>query len=182
MKLKILIVVCLFSVILNGCTNQNDSKTAMNEDAESFNFILKYGYLEENILNTYDGTFTKDFITTKLELSEEERKSILDEMLIIDIFNYSEDFKKYITITPCSEYTLEINFNGRKKTLNWNGNNIPLKSIDPDAKDREKAIEYIENDETRPVLDLIRLEQKIEKIIENKSEYKKLPEPQGGYM
>ncbi len=185
---KILIIVFGFILILSGCTNQdNESKSASKESGESFNFILRYGIQEKNILNTYDGTFTKDLvtagaITTKLELSEEEKKSILDEMIKIDIFSYSNDFKEYICITPCSGYSLEINFNGKKKTLNWSGNNIPLKGIDPDEKDAEKAVKYIENNETKPILDLVRLERRIERIIENKSEYKLLPEPRGGYL
>ena len=187
-RTNIFIILFLCILVLSGCTYQNNnSEIGTKEGVENFNFILKYGYQGKNILNTYDGTFTKDLvsagtITTKLELTEEEKKSILDEMIKIDVFNYSNDFKEYMSITPYSEYILEVNLNGKKKTLNWNGKNFPIKSIDPGEKDAEMVVKYIETNETKPIIDLIRLEQRIEKIIENKFEYKMLPEPQGCYL
>lgn len=188
---KVLTMLFLTISVMIGCVNQDNSTrivtNELKESDEFFNFILRYGYNGKNVLNTYEGTFTKDLVsagtmTTKLELSEEEKKSILNEMKKIDIFNYSNDFKEYISITPRSDYSLEINYNGRHKTLNWNGNNIPLKSIDPNETDPQKAINYIETNETKPILDLVRLELNIIKIIESKSEYRKLPGTQGGYF
>ena len=52
---------------------------------EDFGFVLKYGVKARNVLDTFEGTFTKDLIragtkTTELVLSKVESQVILEEI------------------------------------------------------------------------------------------------------
>lgn len=147
----------------------------------SFGFRLSYGVngRNQNRLDTIEGTFTKDLLTAgtetvRLQLTEDEVKVVKDEMIDMDIFEYPQTFKRYFEVTPKSTFVMEINDQGKKKVLAWDAGNVPIKSLSP--------LVYIENEETEQILRLHRLTNKIIGMIEQKQEYKELPEVQGGYQ
>jgi hypothetical protein len=144
-----------------------------NQQESSFDFIFKYGVTARNILDTFQGTFTKDMvmdpsITTELTLTEAEMDSIYQKMVEIDFFSYPDEFEVDVPedepvgiITPHSTYIFEVEDKSGTKELNWE---------DKITNTDEKA------DKLRELIDLII------NIIESKAEYQDLPTPTGGYM
>jgi len=170
MKKVLLLTVCLISsslfLYLTGCDNPAPKKPG-------FNLIFKYGVTAKNELDTFKGKFTKDMvsdpsITIELSLSEEEKESIYQKMVEIDLFNYPDRFKVNVPtgeltgmVTPYSTYYFKVDYDSQVKELWW-GDEI----TNPDQK----------ADKLRELIKLIR------NIVESKKEYKKLPEPKSGYL
>ncbi len=139
----------------------------------NFNLIFKYGVSAKNILDTFEGTYTKDMvmapsITVNLFLTEEELDRIYKKMVEIDFFSYPEKFKVSPSpgeivgiVTPYSRYYFRVEYDSQIKELSWDDELI--------YKD-EKA------DRLRELIKLIR------DIIESKEAYKKLPTPTSGYL
>ena len=139
----------------------------------NFNLIFRYGVMSKNILDTFQGTFSKDMvrdpsITIDLSLSQEEMDSIYQKMVEIDFFNYPDEFKVPVPpdglvqiVTPYSSYYFRVKYGSEIKELRW--------------KDEIKN-ENIKADKLRELIKLIR------DIIESKEEYQKLPEPTSGYL
>jgi len=162
-----LVVFATFLALLGGC----GSNQMPIEKPKDFAFVLKYGIGAKNVLDTKDGTFTKDLIiagakNAPLKLSDEELTTIYNEMQKIKIMNYPEYFKPdrlpiQRWVTPHPTYELTIEYNGKEKRIFW---------------DDESLSEESESNKLRNVINLVKT------IIENKEEYKKFPEPQGGYM
>src|SRR5690606_32110144 len=122
-----------------------------------FNFILEYGVLNKNRLNTFDQTYKKDLVmdgevTTKLILTKEEMEIIFKMMKRIDLFNYPEEIEGRVML-PASGYRFEIQYRGKLKTIHWRGefHNMP----------RDNQFEEL----TKLILD----------TIESKESYKLLP-------
>lgn len=151
------------------------------DEAANFNFIFKYGVSSNpggprNILNTSSQMYTKDMIsgkdvTTKLSLTNEERKQILDKILSINLFDFPDNFsdnstscKLGTTQIPYSSYDLTVTYRTRIKHLSW--------SDQFTCKDNP-------NLEVQKLRELGRF---IIDIIESKAEYKKLPPARGGYL
>ena len=167
-----LIVLAIMAGLLSGSWGCRDSNTHVSLEFE-FNFIFKYGVTGRNILDTYQGTFTKDMvtapgITTDLTLTVEEMDSIYLKMVEIDFFHYPEEFKVIVpegeltgTVTPYSSYYFEVEYGPDIKILAWED-----EITNPDAK----------ADRLRELINLII------GIIESKAEYQALPEPSGGYL
>jgi hypothetical protein len=144
-----------------------------NQQESSFNFIFKYGVTARNVLNTFQGTFTKDMvldpaITTELTLTEMEMDSIYQKMEEIEFFSYHDEFEVEVPesevigmITPYSTYYFEVEYASGTKEVKWE---------DKITNTDEKA------DKLRELIDLII------NIIELKPEYQNLPTPSGGYM
>ena len=66
-------------------------------EAAGFNLEFRYGVMAGNILDTFEGTYTKDMvtdlpITVELSLSDEEKETIYQKMVEIDFFDYPEEF------------------------------------------------------------------------------------------
>ena len=151
---------------LMGCGNPTPGES-------NFNLIFKYGVSAKNILDTFEGTYTKDMvmdpsITVNISLSEEELDRIYKKMVKIDFFSYPEKFKVSPSlgeivgiVTLYSRYYFRVEYDSQIKELSWDDELI--------YKD-EKA------DRLREVIKLIR------DIIESKEEYKELPEPTSGYL
>lgn len=155
-------------MLLSGCSSNH----MPTEKPQDFAFVLKYGIGAKNELNTKNGTFTKDLVlsgtsTIPLELSNDELTMIYNEMRKISINNYPEDFKPDNDstikrwVTPCQTYELFITYNRKEHQINWVDSNLS------------------EGSEAKNLRDLINM---IVSTIESKEEYKKLPEPQGGYQ
>lgn len=141
-----------------------------------FNLIFKYDVGAKNELNTFKGTYTKDMvldpsITVNLSLSKEELHKILQKMIKIDFFNYPDKFSVFVPpgkvvyrTIHYSSYYFKVEYDSKIKEIWWK-NDIPI-MINEDKK-------------AKKLIELINL---IINIIESKEEYKKLPEPRGGYL
>ncbi|MBN1692680.1 MAG: hypothetical protein JW845_03895 [Dehalococcoidales bacterium] len=166
MKKVLLIMLLSVLLILAGCTGDDTQE-------EDFNFLFRYGVTGGNILNTFQGTFTKDMvmdpaITIDFTLTPEEMDSIYQKMLEIDFFDYPDEFEVTVPegelinlVTPYATYYFKVQHSGGVKELTWED-----EIVNPD----EKA------DKLKELIHLIR------DIIELKPEYLVLPEPSGGYL
>lgn len=175
------LLVLFFCTISTGCNS-----TPKNESG--FNLIFKYGIGARNILDTYRGTFTKDMIldpsvTVKLILTEEELDGIYRKIAEIDFFNYPEEFSVALEpdppvglVTPYASYYFKVEHKGEVKELWWDDEIVWQNKWLRDSKDK---IFFKNRDEAEKLYELISI---IREIIENKPEYKELPEPTGGYM
>lgn len=101
-------------------------------------------------------------ITTNLILSNEELNTIYLEMININILDYPENFnpKSNTFRTPFLTYSIKIVIAGKEKVIDWKDENVS-KSKDATA--------------------LRALFKKIQEMIIQKEEYKKLPQANGGY-
>jgi hypothetical protein len=159
-------------IILAGCVpNQRPGEIPkdqmLSEKPEDFSIILKYGVRAKNVLNTKDGTFTKDLIsagteTTELKLSNDELALVYDAMQKINIMKYPEVFKPDSSqfVRPYQTYDLTINYAGQDKRVFWEDESL---SRGPEATQLREVFE------------------KIKSIIECKDEFKRMAEPVGGY-
>lgn len=145
---------------------------ATKEPSEQFEFEFRYGVGAKNVLNTFDGTFTKDMVVDKpivitLKLSKKQLRTIQNKMLEIDFFKYPDTFNSrpfafaFGEREPFESFYFKVKSGSRTKELFWEDKHIN------DSKRVAKLRE------------LIRL---IKGIIQNSPEYKMLPEPQGAYM
>lgn len=141
----------------------------------NFSFTFKYGVRNEpggprNILNTSEQTFTKDMVsgsdvTTKLSLTNDEQKQILQKILSINLFDLPNDFSdtQLSCKIPYDSYDLTVVYGSEIKHLSW---------IDHRGC----------NDENPTTQKLNELGQLIIQTIEQKQEYKNLPSARGGYL
>ncbi|MEN6461145.1 MAG: hypothetical protein ABFC94_07240 [Syntrophomonas sp.] len=151
-------------------------QVSTDNNKNEFNFILQYGILAKNQIDTFNGTYTKDLIsagtkTIKLRLTDTELSDIKEDMEQICILDYPEKFTPEINryVTPNITYHLKINIDGISKEVHWEDYNCF------DTPEIAKPVEPVEATKLRNALI------KIIKIIEQKEEYKKLPQPVGGY-
>ena len=153
--MRILIIIMFFCVI-TGCSTAN-------EYPEDFEFIFSYGVMNKNILNTFEGTYTKDLvidggITTELKVTKDEKQKIYTYMKDIGLFQYAEKIEG-MNIEPASGYSFEIQYNGKRKWIEWIG----------EFTNNKRDLEFKE------------LTKMIQEIIKSKEEYKALPSPNGYY-
>jgi protein involved in sex pheromone biosynthesis len=168
MKKTLLVLLTSIFLVLAGCGGAGD-----NTQEEGFNFIFKYGVTGANVLDTFQGKFTKDMIseapiTIEFNLTSEEMDSIYQKMLEIDFFSYPDEFEVTVPegelarmVLPYSSYYFKVEHAGGIKELTWED-----KITNTDAQ----------ADKLKELIHLIR------DIIELKPEYLVLPEPSGGYL
>ena len=99
-----------------------------------FNFILKYGVGAKNMINTFNGTYRKDLITTsteetELHLTDEDMQEIYKKMKAINILNYPSDYNPPYSdnpkpgverhVEPNQTYILELAIDGVTKRITW---------------------------------------------------------------
>lgn len=138
--------------------------TSLPKNPSDFNFIFKYGVMAKNELNTFNQTFTKDMIvdapiTIELKLTDDEMESVYDKIRSSNLFSAAgAKINENIMVTPCDNYYLMIQTGDIQRELLWNDCHGEIKD------QRKKFTDYIKQ------------------IIFSKEEYKKLPEPQGGYI
>ena len=161
-----LLTLVLSFAVTTGCNGQETEES-------DFNLEFKYGVMARNILDTFEGTYTKDMvtdpsITVELTITEEEKDLIYQKMVEVDFFSYPDEFSVDIPpgenigiVTPYSSYYFKVEYDSQIKELRWED-----EITNPD----EKA------DRLRELILLIR------NIIESKEEYKTLPEPTSGYL
>lgn len=129
------------------------------------NIDFKFGVTARNLLNTFDGTFTKDLIadgtiTTRLILSQQELTQIKTKLIDMDFFDYPEVFQSKGSITPRTDYFLKIQFGSEIKEVSWHS--------DSDLDSKTNA-------------DLYQLYHLLYDMIVQKLEYRLLPATSGGY-
>lgn len=167
-KKTFIVVFALFVFILTACSANKSQNSQLPEKKPSdFNFVLNYGVNAKNQLDTPKGTYTKDMVTapsvtTTLKLSDEEMNEIYTVMRNINILSYPDNFnpKSNMFQNPFQTYSIKIIANGKEKNIYWK---------DESVSNSKEAVK---------LRDLIK---RIHEIISTKEEYKKLPEPQGGY-
>ncbi|OGO30551.1 MAG: hypothetical protein A2Z29_11270 [Chloroflexi bacterium RBG_16_56_11] len=172
---KLIIIIFIFVVTLNGasgCTQPTTPQPPATTPAD-FNLIFKYGITARNTLDTFQGMYTKDMIldpaiTVELSLTQEEMDKIYQKMREIDFFSYPVKFavgagpgEPVSEVTPYSTYFFKVTYDGHTRELLWD---------DKIIKKDEKA------DRLRELIEFIR------GMVEAREEYKKLPEPRGGYL
>jgi biopolymer transport protein ExbD len=168
LKTTFILVFVLLAFMITACSN---TKTQNNQLPESkpkdFNFVLNYGINAKNQLDTAKEQFTKDMITepsitTNLKFTDEEMNTIYLEMRKSNILSYPEnyDLDTAVSQKPFEEYSIKISFDGKEKIINW-----------------KQTVT-----KTKEAVQLRELVSKIRKIIDNKEEFEKLPEPKGGYL
>lgn len=170
MLFKKTMFLCLFLIgfSLFGCNSTSTENQLPSSIPKDFNFVFNYGVNAKNQIDTTKGQYTKDMvtdnsITTDFKLSDEEMNTIYSEMKKINILSYPENFKpKSNTLqTPFDTYLIKIIADGREKNISWKDENVS------DSKD---------------AVQLRELFKKIQEIIINKDEFKKLPEPKNAYQ
>ena len=148
-----------------------ESQVVPQSTKKDFNFILKYGIWAKNEIDTFIRTHTKDLIaagstTTDFKLTAAELSSIEKQMREINILNYPEKFEpdpsRYVT--PNITYYLIINMDGKTKKIQWEDYNCYGEWLEP-----------VEATQLRNVFKNVIM------TIEQKEEYKKLPQAVGGY-
>lgn len=166
---RLIIITLALVVILPGMAGCDEKPS----EESGFNMIFKYGIGAKNILDTFEGTYTKDMvmdpsITTDLTLTEEEKESIYQKMLEVDFFNYPDRFSVSVPpgeptgiITPHMSFYFKVVYDSQTKELWWSDE---ITNPDEQADKLRELIMYV-----------------IE-IIESKEEYKKLPEPTSAYL
>lgn len=163
-------VMCLFLIVFTfvGCNSTSIKNQLPESKPKDFNFIFNYGVNAKNQLDTTKRQFTKDMvseasITTNLKLSDDEMTTIYSEMKKINILDYPDKFNpKSNTIqTPFDTYSIKIIIDGKEKSIYWKDENVS---------------------DSKEVVQLRKLFKKIQEIIVNKEEFKKLPEPKSHYQ
>ena len=158
-------------------TNKSMEGPANQTPGESnFNFVFRYGIMAKNILDTFQGTYSKDMvrdpnIVVYLSLSEDEMDRIYEKMVEVDFFNYPDRFSVSVPPgvpsgirTPYSSYYFKVEQNSSIKELWWN-DEIFYKDYTDEKADR-----------LRELIKLIR------DIVESKEEFRELPEPTSAYQ
>jgi len=138
------------------------------ERPDNFTLLFKYGVGSRNILDTREGTFTKDLIldppiTVELSLTEEE----LQTVWVCLHRNHFYDMPESI---PSSSNTEMIPHETYKLTV-WAEGYLKKKVIMDDPYGRYSL------EERR----YLRIVGKLKELIRSKPVYKTLPEPRGGY-
>jgi len=169
MKTKILFV-CVALTALN-CGSTSD---LLLDNTKEFNFVLRFGNVLKNEINTFNGTITKDMvvdssITINVTFSSTEIDSIRKELKRIDIFEYPVEYHPLdidkngaqVFIMPHPKYFFMFQIGDRKKEIRWGDSND---SWTEEAKNLRNIFKM-----------MIRM-------IANKEEVKKLPQSRGAYL
>lgn len=159
--------ILLIAILLVGCNTTSTKNQLSLAKPKDFNFVFNYGVGAKNQLDTIKGQYTKDMViepsvSTNLKLTDEEMNTIYSEMMRINILDYPENFKPKNNgfQTPFSTYHIKIIIDGKEKNISWEDENIS---------------------QSKEAVQLRELFKKIQEIIVNKEEFKKLPEAKGGY-
>jgi hypothetical protein len=164
-----LLVFIVFVLMVTACSaNKSQNGKLPEKKPLDFGFVLNYGVEAKNQLDTEKGTYTLDMVTEpsvtiNLKLSEEEINEIYTLMKKLDILSYPDVFnpKSNTMQTPFSTYSMKIIVDGKKKDIYWKDENVS---------------------ESKVAVRLRDLINRIHEIVIGKEEYKKLPQPKGGYL
>ncbi|HZD60944.1 MAG TPA: hypothetical protein VE439_10905, partial [Anaerolineae bacterium] len=93
MHRKALILICILAAILIATS----CNTLPEETPQDFAFTFSYWVGARNVLDTFNGTYTKDMmmdkpVTIEFKLSKKQLEVVYKKMLEIDFFSYPEEF------------------------------------------------------------------------------------------
>lgn len=147
-------------VVLGGGA---DVPAAMPPD---FEFVLRYGVMARNVLDTAGGTFTHDMVTdpsvtTDLTLTTEEMAEVYRRLRDIDFWAYPAAQPPEVGLEPSSRFELAVRGAGLAHAVVAND------------------IQYASS--LRGVA-LWKLVERVQEMIVAKDAYQALPEPRGGYL
>ena len=162
-------MISVIIVTILGYSLFQSSSIIVPERPDNFTVLFRYGVGSHNILNTTDGTFTKDMIsddpiTIELILTESELDRIWElahENKFYELDEHNPGPRNY-SVVPHETYRLTVraeDYPEKKVIMGDLGGN------------------YTKN-ETR----FLRIVKYIRNVIENRSEYKALPKPRDGYV
>ncbi|WP_133305044.1 hypothetical protein [Paenibacillus pinisoli] len=157
--MKILAALLLLSLL--SCS---PAEPKQSEQPASFDFVFSYGVMNKNVLDTVQGTYTKDLVTagtatTNLSLTDEEMKQVYELMNEIGLWNYPNEIEG-MNVIPASGYHFQILVDGKEQNIHWNG-------------------EFNENQTHRGFK---RLTSMIIEMVRNKEANQALPESEGYYL
>lgn len=134
-----------------------------------FGFLLESGYGEK--VDTFSGLVTKDMVgdpdtTIRLRLTEAELDTIYQAAIAIRLFDYPEPCPPQVgnPWVPSTTMRLKIRAGWVTKEFSWETGYGPAVGAE---------------DEWRGLRQFVRL---IERVVENRSEYRALPRAKGGYL
>ena len=171
-RLSLGVVVMVFALAACGPPPTDAPSTSARPTAPAVGgLVFSYGVGAKNVLDTTRGRFTKDMIlaspiTVPMELSAGEMARIFAKLHEIGFFSYPAVFsvpsaERGGQMTPFASYRLAVKTDTGAKVVTWD---------DRFGSDNERALR---------LRGLARL---IESIIVAKPDYRRLPEPQGGYL
>ena len=167
---SILAWLMVFPSALLACVPKLAQGTPMPE--QDFGFRFEFGSCFTDVLDTFDGTFTKDLIfdpavTIPFRLSDEQMMAVYGKMIEIDFFGYPDVFviptprSGPLGIqTPAERYHIVVRNGGMSKALDW--------------------IDEIREPWSREAENLSSLFDMIKEMISVSPEYRQLPERNGG--
>lgn len=172
MKPIVYITLFFLTLLIFGCESSSsvnekgNPQTMPMEMPNDFKFIVKFGVLKKNVIDTYEETVTKDLVadgtvTTNLTFTTEELESIYLKMKDINII----ETKDFIPKTNC----LQEPFSEDEWKISVNGEVIT----------HVISEKYCET--TNDAKQLIDLRNYVFSLIKSKEEYKNLPEATGAY-
>jgi hypothetical protein len=133
-----------------------------------FSLIFRYGVGAKNVLDTFNGTYTRDMVidppvTVNLSLSNEELQNIYQKMIEISFFSYPENVppRPNLTVYPHQDYYVKVQCDSKTKEVSWSYESM----FEQDFGDG-----------------LTQLVNCITHTIESREEYRKLPTPNAGYI
>ena len=205
MKLIIIIHAFLLITLTTGIAQvESENPKDILRHPNTFNFIFKYGVTSRNVLNTFEGTFTRDGIcdpdtTIAFPLTDSEMDLIYTKMMEINFFEYPDTLKldrapKLVEFDSSRAVEEDTSMLGDKKVTIIAKKQLYLHTEPNSDYHFRVVVDRLEkkvfwNDGMRKgdkmdpmprrLEELIKL---IKKIIYEKPEYKALPRPRGGYM
>lgn len=119
---KIIVMLIILSSLVIGFL-------IINNESESFNFSLKYGVDGKNFVSTTDKTLKVDTVegikVINFEFTKNDLKRIEEKIIELEVLEI--DFRKMprsdFEISTLGIYTLNIELNGKTKTIYWTTNN-----------------------------------------------------------
>jgi hypothetical protein len=178
MRLCLLTIAAVLALLTGpGCSADGETRTSPSPTASLAlkGLVFAYGIGARNVLDTRNGTFTKDMIlaspmTVPLQLTPGEMARVAQELERIDFFSYPREYET--PVDPSQEsreapaglhhsYRFAVTTERGTKVVVW----------------QDKIL----NDDERAA-GLRALAHLIEDMIIAKPEYLRLPPPQGGYV
>jgi len=164
---KKIIVLLVIAFCVYGYYNLRPYFVPVPERPDDFEIVFKYGVGAKNILDTREGTFTRDMIvdtsiTIQFTLTGRELETVWAYIQRNHFYELEEqDPARAHSVSPIVTYVLFVHAEG--------------------YPDKEVSMNDLRFDYTLDERRFFRITWKIRDIIESKPEYKSLPEPRGAY-